>query len=155
MSDWDNDVVYVINAQGHVTTFHVNGSEGLAVDASSNLYVADVAGSNVLVYPATYAAVSKTLPDPGYRPVGVAVDSQGDVAVTSVESNSYGPGSVALYAKGATSPTNAIVANGNFAGDFYCAFGRRATCTSTARTGVGHSRPARSWVGSTARRSRR
>jgi hypothetical protein len=137
ISDSNNNLVYVVNEQGQVATFHVNGPEGLAVDVSQNLYVTDVADSDVLVYPPPYTTVSKTLSDAGYRPVGVAVDGQGNVAVTSVESNSYGPGSVALYAKGATSPTKTIVADGNFAGDFYCAFDAKGNLYLDSKNGSG------------------
>jgi sugar lactone lactonase YvrE len=78
ISDFNNHAVYVLNAQGALTaTLDVDGPEGLAVDSSHNLYVANVAGSDVLVYAPPYNGAPNVLTDPGFRPNGVAVDRNG------------------------------------------------------------------------------
>ncbi|HLY02931.1 MAG TPA: hypothetical protein VKR56_10630 [Candidatus Cybelea sp.] len=137
VSDFNNHAVYVIRQQQLAATLDVDGPEGLAVDASHNLYVANVAESNVLVYAPPYNGTPTVLSDPGFRPNGVAVDGNGNVAVTSYESNSYGLGSVAFYAKGATTPTKIIVADSKFAGDYYCAFDGSGNLYLDSKNGSG------------------
>jgi sugar lactone lactonase YvrE len=138
ISDWNNHAIYIIDRQGTVTSsLHVDGPEGVAVDARHNLYVVNAAGPNVLVYDPPYNGVAKTLSDAGNVPVGVAVDRNGNVAVTSVGSPSIGPGGIVFYSKGATSPTNTIAANGTFAGDFYCAFDANGNLYLDSENGSG------------------
>ena len=122
ISDANNHEVDIISHQGAVSTLHVYGPEGVAVDASHNLYVVDAAGDDVQIYAPPYNGKPKTLSGAGVMPYGIAIDRNGNVAVTSLGSPSVGPGGIAFYAKGATSPTNKIIANGTFAGDYYCAF---------------------------------
>jgi hypothetical protein len=137
VSDSNNNAVYVIRRGQLAATLAVDGPAGLAVDASHNLYVANVAGSNVLVYAPPYNGTPTVLSDSGFRPNGVAVDANGNVAVTSFESNSYGPGSIAFYAKGATSPTKTIIADSKFAGDYYCAFDASGNLYLDSKNGSG------------------
>jgi hypothetical protein len=136
ISDWDNDVVYIIRGGKLSSTLHVDGPEGLAVDASHNLYVVQVAYSQVLIYAPPYNGSPKILSNAGVRPVGVAVDRNGNVAVTSVPF-SGSAGGVVFYAKGATNPTNAIPANGKFSGDFYCAFDKHGNLYLDSENGSG------------------
>jgi hypothetical protein len=138
LSDWDNDVVYAIDSQGNVTTMAaVGGPEGLAVDAKHNLYVANEAYSEVLVYAPPYNSSPKVLSNAGVRPTGVAIDKDGDVAVTSTGSATSGMGGVTFYAKGATAPTKVIAANSKFAGDFYCAFDAHGNLYLDSENGSG------------------
>lgn len=138
LSDWNNDVVYVIDSQGNVTTLSaIGGPEGLAVDAQHNLYVVNDAYSEVQIYAPPYNAGFTVLSNAGIRPVGVAVDRNGDVAVTSTGSATSGIGGVAFYAKGSTTPTNVIAANSKFAGDFYCAFDAKGNLYLDSRNGSG------------------
>lgn len=137
ISDWDNDVVDIINSEGSVTTLHVYGPEGLAVDASHKLYVVEGGGSNVLIYSPPYNGSPKVLTNAGVQPVGVAVDRYGNVAVTSLGSTSVGPGAIVFYAKGHTSPTNTITANAQFAGDYYCAFDASGNLYVDSKNGSG------------------
>src|ERR1700684_225707 len=44
ISDWDNHVIDIISRNGTVTTLHDYGPEGVAVDASHNLYAIDATG---------------------------------------------------------------------------------------------------------------
>jgi streptogramin lyase len=106
---------------------------GLATDAQDNLYVANGAAENVLMYAFPYAKTpTLTLVDRGYTPNGVAVAADGTVAVTNKCSTAKGcpagSGSVVLYAPGKTTPCSTIrtpdynsLAFGAFdsAGDFY------------------------------------
>jgi hypothetical protein len=137
VADWDLDAVYAIQNGATVQTLPVSGPQGLAVDAAGNLYVTDVAYSNVLVYAPPYNGSPKVLDDAGYRPSDVAVDTKGNVAVTSVTSNSYGPGSIAFYPKGATEPSKTIVANSKFAGDYFCAFDSAGNLFVDSKSGNG------------------
>jgi hypothetical protein len=137
VSDWDNDVVDVIQGGVAVKSIDVTGPEGLAVDAAGNLYVTNVAASDVLVYAPPYKGAPAILDDAGYRPNGVAVDANGNVAVTSAVSTGYGPGSVAFFSRGATEPSRVIVANGRFAGDYYCAFDSAGNLFLTSMSGNG------------------
>jgi hypothetical protein len=137
ISDWNNHAVYIIDRQGNTTTLPVDSPDGLAVDASRALYVVNGAGSNVLVYAPPYTGNPKILSDAGAEPVGVAVDRDGNVAVTSVGSPSAGPGGIVFYAKGATSPTKTIQANGRFAGDYYCAFDAHGNLFLDSKNGSG------------------
>lgn len=122
LSDFDNDVVDIIDTQGSVTTLPVTGPEGLAVDAKHNLYIVNAAYSDVLVYAPPYNGSPHVLANAGVVPIGVAVDSKGDVAVASVGTASTGVGGVVFYAPGAKKPTKIVDANREFAGDYYCAF---------------------------------
>jgi hypothetical protein len=137
ISDFNNHAVYVIRRGQLAATLDVDAPEGLAVDTAHNLYVANVAGSNVLVYAPPYNGTPTALTDPGFRPNGVAVDARGDVAVASYESNSYGLGSIAFYAKGATSPTKVIVGDSKFAADYYCAFDASGNLYLDGKNGSG------------------
>ena len=137
ISDANNHAVYIVRQGQVAATLDVDGPAGLAADASHNLYVANVAGSNTLVYAPPYNGTPTTLTDPGFRPNGVAVDAKGNVAVTSYESNSYGFGSIAFYAKGATSPTKVILADSKFAGDYYCAFDASGNLYLDSKNGSG------------------
>jgi|ERR1700722_14175171 sugar lactone lactonase YvrE len=137
VSDSNNNAVYVIR-QGQLSeTLNVDGPEGVAVDTAHNLYVANVAGSNILVYAPPYNGTPRALEDPGFRPNGVALDAKGNVAVTSFESNTYGLGSIAFYTKGATSPTKIILADSTFAGDYYCAFDASGNLYLDSKNGSG------------------
>jgi hypothetical protein len=137
ISDWDNHVIDIISRNGTVTTLHDYGPEGVAVDASHNLYAIDATGPDVLVYAPPYTGTPKVLTGAGVEPTGVAVDSNGNVAVTSLGSPSGGPGGVVFYAKGATAPTNTIPANSKFAGDFYCAFDAAGNLYLDSKNGSG------------------
>lgn len=104
---------------GTLTGF--NDPEGLAVDASGNLYVVDFRNERVQVYAAGYHGSPTTLDDAGQMPAGVAVNRAGIVAVANIFSASGSSGSISFYAKGATSPTN-IVANSAFTEIYLDAF---------------------------------
>jgi DNA-binding beta-propeller fold protein YncE len=81
--------------------------QGLASDASGNIYVADSGTDRVLVFAPGAMRPFLTLDDSGWSPTGVAVAADGEVAVTNNTadtgpggpSGTY-PGSVVFYQRG-------------------------------------------------------
>ncbi len=102
---------------GQITGLH--SPQGLATDASRNLYVVDGgtgsgANADVLVYTPPYTGSPKLiLNDPGYEPNGVAVSPSGVVAVANYCTfpSCGGPSSVVLYAKNSTKPCATVIAD--------------------------------------------
>ena len=137
LSDFNNDVIDIIDNQGNVTTLPATGPEGLAVDAKHNLYVVNAAYSDVMIFAPPYNGSPKVLANAGVMPIGVAVDRKGDVAVASVGTFSTGVGAVVFYGKGALKPTNIVDANREFAGDYYCAFDANGNLYVTSKNGSG------------------
>lgn len=78
---------------------------GIATDAAETLYVANEIDDNVLVYPKPYKSYDRVLTDFNAQPLDVAVSRTGIVAATNVnDPNDGGPGSVVIYAQGASTP---------------------------------------------------
>jgi DNA-binding beta-propeller fold protein YncE len=64
----------------------LNRPNGLAVDATGNLYVANQGGNQILVYNAAYKQMAtKTITQNIHSPIQVALDPQGDVWVLNVD----------------------------------------------------------------------
>lgn len=85
------------------------------------MYVANLDSDNILVFAPPYTGTPQIISDePGASPLDVAVDANGNFAVTNLATAS-GNGDVALYAAGATSPTS-IISSPNFQQPRYCAF---------------------------------
>lgn len=116
--------VYVLNARGAVTatiTQGLNAPEGLAVDTLGDLFVANTGADNILMFSPPYTSQPLTIADkPGTDPLDVAVDGQGNFAVTNIETKN-GNGDVVLYTAGATVPTS-VVSSKHFQEPRYCAF---------------------------------
>lgn len=120
-----NDVGIFTPAGKLIATLNgFNDPEGMAVDASGNIYVADFRNERVQVWAAGYHGSPTTLVDPGEMPGGVAVNLKGIVAVVNLLSASGPSGSVCFYAKGATSPTK-TVSNTTFTEIYFDAFDAR------------------------------
>ncbi len=79
---------------------------GLAVDKSSTLYVANISGNTVTVYPRGQTSPSLTISTGISGPYGVAVDSSGNVFVSNLNNNT-----ITAYAAGQTSPYETISFN--------------------------------------------
>ena len=78
-------------------------------DSAENLYIVNALTANVLVYPKPYTTLSFVLNDFHQNPNAVAVSNAGVVAVTNIYNTlTDGPGSVSIYAKGATAPCATI-----------------------------------------------
>jgi hypothetical protein len=82
--------------------------QGLATDVAQNLYVANLAFSNVIVYAKPYTSIKATLNDAGEDTEDVAVDKTGLVGVTNYLTSSLMPGSVSFFAKNATQPCSVV-----------------------------------------------
>jgi hypothetical protein len=121
VSDRSNNVVNIYlqaganqKMVGQITG--LNYPQGLAIDASRNLYIVDGgtgSGGNadVLVYAPPYTGAPKlTLADPGYEPNGVTVSPMGVVAVANYCTfpSCSGAGNVTFYAKNSTTPCATI-----------------------------------------------
>jgi hypothetical protein len=108
-SDIQTNDVYAFTSTG-VLVATITGfmePEGMALDASGNIYIANTYGGNVPVYESDYKTPKPALQDPNEYPGSVAVDAAtGIVAVNNLlnGAQSKGSGNVSFYAKGTTSP---------------------------------------------------
>ncbi len=108
-SDQGTDEVLMYNQRkanssptGSITS-GIDSPFGLAVDNSATLYVANIGGSTVTVYPRGQTSPSLTISNGISGPYGIAVDSSGNVFVSNLNNNT-----ITAYAKGQTSPYETI-----------------------------------------------
>jgi hypothetical protein len=122
VSDASDNVVDIFNSAGKQTAQLTGFSEpqGLALDTAGNLYVADTNNSRIQVYAAGFKGTPTTINDPGESPVGVAIDSNGNLGVTNILTTGSGPGSVSFFNKGGT--LLATLSSANFAKVLFDAF---------------------------------
>ena len=73
---------------------------GLAVDRHRNLWVGDVVNNQILRYRHGATAPNKVLPDAGYFPEGIAIDTKGTLYVANSAESPSGTSTVAIYPKG-------------------------------------------------------
>ncbi|MEO7202139.1 MAG: hypothetical protein ABIZ82_06050 [Candidatus Tumulicola sp.] len=112
VSDTESGDVYVFNypkgtPAGTITGLTDPGGE--CVDAKGNVFVTNTGGSNVLEYAHGGTAPIATLKDPGFFPIGCAVDPKtGDLAVTNFSSSSSGPGNIVIYKHAQGKPGKAL-----------------------------------------------
>ncbi len=88
--------------KGSITT-GLSTPFGLAVDKSSTLYVANLGGNTVTIYPKGHTSPSLTISNGITGPYGVGVDSQGNVFVSNLNNNT-----ITAYKAGQTSPYETI-----------------------------------------------
>ncbi|MFY9738756.1 MAG: hypothetical protein WAK11_06840 [Candidatus Cybelea sp.] len=84
---------------GSITT-GVDCAFGAATDKAGNLYVANISGNSVTVYPKGQSSPSLTITDAVSSPYSVAVDSKGNVFVSNLGNNTitaYAAGGTAAY----------------------------------------------------------
>jgi hypothetical protein len=79
---------------------------GAAVDKAGSLYVANISGNSVTVYPKGQTSPSLTITDAVSSPYSVAVDSKGNVFVSNLGNNT-----ITAYASGQTSAYETISFN--------------------------------------------
>jgi hypothetical protein len=112
VTDAGTATVTVWGANGQLNAILFDGigadPQGLATDAAQNLYVANLAFSNVIVYPKPYTSIKATLNDAGQETQDVAVDKTGLVGVTNYLSSALSPGSVSFFAKNSTQPCSVV-----------------------------------------------
>ncbi len=96
--------------------------EGECVDKSGDVFIADFSASHIFEYAHGGKSPIATLNDPGYKPVGCAVNrTTGDLAVANNETTASGQGNVALY-KHAKGNPKAYYTDPNLAKTFFCGY---------------------------------
>lgn len=79
---------------------------GECVDKNGNVFVANTGRNNIIEYAHGGTSPKATLDDPGYFPVGCAVDPKtGNLAVTNVSPSSSAAGNVVVYLRAKDGPT--------------------------------------------------
>jgi hypothetical protein len=99
------------NVVGQLTSGLVS-PQGMMVDRHQRLWVANTNANNIIAFKRNTTEPFKTLSDPGYYPVTVAVAADGTVYAGNVVSLSGPPGNVAVYAHGSTTPTETLTYSG-------------------------------------------
>jgi DNA-binding beta-propeller fold protein YncE len=135
------DIYLQRNKQKMVGQITGLGPSGIATDAAGNLYVANIGslGGAIPIYAPPYTgSPTLTLDDSGYLPQGVAVSSNGTVAVANIAnaSFSYNTGSVVLYAPHSAMAC-ATVTNSAYAYGFYAAFDNKGNLFVTGENASG------------------
>jgi DNA-binding beta-propeller fold protein YncE len=111
VSDTESGDVYVFDypkgtPAGTLTGLIDPGGE--CVDAKGNVFVTNTGGSNVVEYAHGGTAPSATLKDPGFFPIGCAVDPKsGNLAVTNFSSTASGSGNIVIYKHAKGKPASA------------------------------------------------
>jgi hypothetical protein len=125
VSDSSNNVVDIFSASGKQTAQLTGFSQpqGLALDKTGNLYVADTNNSRIQVYASGFTTSPTTINDPGEAPVAIAIDNKGNLAVTNIITTSDGPGSVSFFNKGGS--LLSTISNADFAKVLFDAFDRK------------------------------
>lgn len=113
--------VYVYSAKGQAQkpiatiTDGIATPQGLAVDSSGNLYVANSGSNTVAVYPPGQTTPSATYSQGISTPFDVAVGNDGTVYVANETGGASYSGSVTEYPSGSTTPSATIELAGDYA----------------------------------------
>lgn len=111
VSDTESGDVYVFDypkgtRAGTLTGLTDPGGE--CVDAKGNVFVTNTGGSTVIEYARGASKPSTRLKDPGYFPIGCAIDPKtGNLAVTNFSSNSSAAGNIVIYKHAKGKPAEA------------------------------------------------
>jgi hypothetical protein len=89
---------------GHLTSGLLS-PQGMTVDKHHNLWVANTNAFTVVAFRRGSTTPFRTLKDPGYYPLSVAVDGNGTVYAANAAGLSGPPGNVTVWAKGKTKPS--------------------------------------------------
>ena len=104
-------MLMMLSCLSHVWAQTLNGPYGLALDASGNLYVANVNSNQVLVYNPNYVQQSaKSITSELSAPTGVAFDSKGNVYVANLGSAS--DGYITQYSSAGVQNTRFLITDG-------------------------------------------
>ncbi|HEV3153293.1 MAG TPA: hypothetical protein VGZ02_05785 [Candidatus Baltobacteraceae bacterium] len=136
VSDFANNVVYMLSGVTSTVCGTITGlvnPQGMALDASGNLWIANTGASNVLKYAPPYTTVSRTLSDPFEYPTSVAV-CKGYIAVTNIETTGGKAGNVAIYKKG--SKPAAHLKDTNAGSEYFGACDTKGNLFTTYCTGI-------------------
>jgi len=117
-TQWDQISIYAPGGTvpAEAITDGVGGPDAMAMDASGNLYVANVNTSTVTVYARGAASPSRTITSGIGIPVCLAVDSKGDLFVASATGGPGSRGKVTEYAPGGRTVIRRIDATVDTAG---------------------------------------
>jgi hypothetical protein len=86
-------------------TSGLTSPQGVIVDKHHNLWVANTNAFNVVAFKRGATTPFRTLSDPNYYPISIAVDGNGTVYAANAESTTGPPGNVTVWKKGHTKPT--------------------------------------------------
>lgn len=117
VSDDAKDFIAAFNRDGTragTITDGLNYPQGLYVDGSHDLWVANRGASNVLEFARGGSSPIATLQDGGEQPEGVTVCPDGTIYVANIMANSGGGGNVLAYAPGRTIPTRTLNYQGGY-----------------------------------------
>ncbi|HEY6486209.1 MAG TPA: hypothetical protein VIX83_07485 [Candidatus Cybelea sp.] len=104
---------------GTLTGF--KGPDGICTDRHGDVWIVNNLGQNVVEYAHGGTSPLKTLGDPGYYPLGCAVNPRtGALVVTNVFSTASGPGNIAIYHKTTGPPL--VLNDPNVFYYFFCGF---------------------------------
>jgi hypothetical protein len=120
LSDYNNGLIDVY--RGTIlckVIYGLSNPNGLAVDRSGDLFVAQKGTSTIAVLDPPYDSVTSTLSDPGEDPAGIAL-CNGYAAVTNIETNGGQAGSVSIYVGSSTQPTY-VLQDANAAAEYSAA----------------------------------
>jgi hypothetical protein len=92
---------------GQLTTDLVS-PQGIVVDRSHNVWVANTNAFNVLGFARGATTPFATLSDPDYYPTSIAVDGNGTVYAANAESTTGPPGNVTYWKKGTSTPSGTL-----------------------------------------------
>jgi hypothetical protein len=105
VSDIGTNLVLGFAQPGTVPTLLLAGfriPQGLATDASGNLYVANTGALNIQVFAPGATSPFLTIDEPNDLPLGVAIDKSGNIWASNIINDSDGPGSVVEYSSSGT-----------------------------------------------------
>ena len=99
-------VVYATTGKALATLTGLTNPQGVTSDRQNNSYIANAGASNILKYSRGLTKLEEIFQDPGQYPVDVDVDVPARLlAASNIGTTNSGPGSVSVYAGGASKPT--------------------------------------------------
>jgi hypothetical protein len=110
MSDYFANTVTILDRRAYLVGVlqGFDHPQGMFVDQSHALWVANTHAQNVLVFNKGSTKPDHVLSDPGEFPVDVSVCPDGTVYVSNIISSKGVIGSISVYAGGSTSPTGTL-----------------------------------------------
>jgi hypothetical protein len=118
ISDYGAGVIYFYNyTPGKIGTeagsisSGISGPQGLCSDKKGDVYITNTNESTVLEYAHGSTTLKNTLDSSGQYPVGCAVSSKGNLAVTNIESTEGAEGNLLVFTKAKGTPASYTCGN--------------------------------------------